>query len=446
MKRSIKKADDTMMRNEAIWDRIVNKLTPSNRSQFVKDLGSGAVSIGGNLAKRIVGIRSMDQLMGVDWVKGELSFLVNSKWAARSLQLQLNSGFERVIAFDGDWYSGNFNGASFFGKFHGGTMRGKFATHYSAYLAPPYTFIDGTIDSFKDGVLGFPKMDVMALDASSQKKEVYLFELKVGFYCNLLDNQGITHSFKVTKSCDNTSMDIELQEETGHQRAIRIPWSSFQPGGSESTFKKLSSLQIGKSPSIPFLFANDRVGPIVTIEISTKPTSLQTTVDTYKLDSTLLRPLTHLGGQATVHLLSPQEIAKFGEIYQSLSSNGMQMHLQNIIDGIKFGIITGWNGYPHLRHVFNEVQGEKLVHPKYAESMEWMDEFVQFVILRMVKSRTVGGNYVPNEAGKNALTNKLSSVIGKAQQAVGATSPKSSPSTSGTKSGATGKPRPPMVP
>jgi len=432
------KIEEQMLKNEARWTSIFNNLlgSGSKNQGIARSLGNGEYAIGSNKIAKLEGVTE-DVFLSYDWLNGKLSFLAKGTWIARELKLQISHGVEQVISFTGDWFGGDFIGESFIGRFHGGRFAGGFFSGYKLYLADPSTFIQGRIGSPETGVLGLPKIDVTSLDASSQKKVVSLLELQVGHYCNLTDENGTTHSFRVTKSCDRNNMDFEIQEETGQKRAIRIPWNEIRRSDDPNMFRRLSSIRIGMKLQIPYLFANDRVGAIKDIEISTKPTMFGSTVDTYKLDLSLLRPMTFPAPDVTIHLFSPEEVVKYGKIYQDLVNNGMQLHMRNILDGIKFGIITGWDGYPHLAPLFGNRKGGPLNHPKYSASMAWLDEFVQLVILRMVKSRTVGRTYLPNEARRAMVMSKLSELI---QGAMPAQQPVAQPNTQQTSSKSTGNP------
>jgi hypothetical protein len=429
--------EEQMLRNEAKWASIFNKLIGGGKKQGIaRALGNGQYAIGDNKIFKLLGVTE-DAFLNYDWVNGSLSFLAKGTWIAKELYLQISGGVEQLISFTGEWMGGDFTGHNFIGKFHGGRFTGGFISNYKNYLADPSTFVQGAVASFTEGVLGMTKLDVTSLNAASMKKSVSLLEIQENYYCNLTDENGTTHSFKVLKSCNDTSMDFELQEETGQKRAIRLSWSAIRKSDDPNMFRRLSTIRIGMKLQIPYLFANDRVGAIKDIEISTKPTMFGSTVDTYKLDLSLLRPMTFPVPDVTIHLFSPEEVVKYGKIYQDLVNNGMQLHMRNILDGIKFGIITGWDGYPHLAPLFGNRKGGPLNHPKYSASMAWLDEFVQLVILRMVKSRTVGRTYLPNEARRAMVMSKLSELI---QGAMPAQQPVAQPNTQQTSSKSTGNP------
>lgn len=426
----LKKKDDL---NEAVWDNIMSRigLGANNASQnkVVRSLGGGKYELGGNLIHKLAGV-SEQQLMQYDWNAGRLSFLKDGKWEAKELDLQMAGGTEAVTLFLGEWHSGSFIG-NMFGDFRGDSFEGYYQSAYEAYGSDPSTFVDGRILDHKRGVLGLPKVDVISIDKNSQKKHVSLLELQVGQYCNLTDDRGVTHSFRMAKCCDNIDMSIELEEQTGQRRAISIGWKEIRKSNDPSLFRRTSSIRVGGKIQIPYLFANDRVGVITNIEVSTKPTMFGTTNDTYMLDTSLIRPLKFNLPRTTVHLLSQEEVMEFGKINQDLDNNAMQLHLSNIRDGIRFNLITGWNGYPHLNMMFTGVEGSPVVHKKYAASMDWMDRFVQFVVLRMVKSKPNKGVYDPNEVGRKIVMNQLKMVVEQAgfnatQPAVGQTVPNTS--------------------
>jgi len=405
--------DDLALRTEGLFGKLMSKVgLGAQNTGAARALGGGRYAIGSNEIQKLGGVAE-DEFLKYDWNNGKLSFLTKGQWTAKELVLQISQGVEQVVRFAGVWRAGAFVG-NFFGDFQGESFEGHFQSAFNSYRSGPSTFVNGKVTSFDRGVIGVPKLEVTSLDKSSQKRVVSLLEMRVGHYCNLTDDQGVTHSFQMTKCCDSTNMDIELKEETGQKRGIRIPWTEMRKSDDPNEFRRLSSIRIGGRPQIPYLFANDRVGAITNIEISTKPTMFGTTVDTYLLDTTLLRPLSFPVAKVTIHLFSPEEVMKFGQIHQDLSNNAMQLHLRNITDGIKFKLITGYKGYPHLAGIFNNVEGQAVKHPKYATSMKWLDEFVQYVLLRMMRSRTVGGSYVNNERGRKILTTALNSLITKA--------------------------------
>lgn len=438
--------EEQILRNEAKWNSLFNKIIgkDTKKAGLARALGNGEYAIGANKIQSLIGVTE-DTFLNYDWANGRLSFLTHGSWIARQIHLQIAGGVEQVIAFTGEWMSGDFMGHKFIGKFHSGRFLGGFISNYKNYLADPSTFVQGAVASYSEGVLGMTKLDVTSLNAASSKKSVSLLELQPNYYCNLTDENGTTHSFKVLKSCDDQSMDIELQEETGQKRTIRIPWNEMRRSDDPSMFRRLSSIRIGSKLQIPYLFANDRVGAIKNIEISTKPTMFGSTVDTYRMDLSLLRPLTFPAADVTVHLFNPDEVVKYGQIYQDLVNNGMQFHVRNILDGIKFGIITGWDGYPHLAPLFANQKGQPVNHPKYAASMSWLDDFIQFVVLRMVKSRTAGGVYLSNDARRAMVMKKLSELVQSAMpvQPQQAPAQQANPSKSG---GNTGRKNRTMVP
>lgn len=400
------------MRNEAVFQNLLGKIGMGpKKSSIAKALGGGQYAIGDNKIFKLLGVTE-DTFLGYDWENGKLSFLKDGQWIAKELHLQISHGVESVLSFNGDWQGGDFSGQKFFGNFQGSSFQGSFASSYKNYASDPSTFVSGTISSFQEGVLGLPKVDVISLDKGSQKKTLSLLEMQVGYYCNLTDDKGVTHSFRLTKCCDSRSMDVELQEETGQKRSIRIPWVEMRKGNDPAVFRRLSMLRIGSRPQIPYLFANDGVGVITNIEISTKGTQFGTTVDTYKLNVDLFRPLRYPRPEVTIHLFTPEEIVRYGKMQQDLSKGLMQYHLRNIQDGLKFKIITGYKGFPHLSFMFNEVEGAGTTDARYAESMRWMDEFVQIIILRMMRSKPSGGAYVSSESGRKVLMNQLTTLVG----------------------------------
>lgn len=398
---------------EGLMDNIMSRLglkgNASPPNSVVKTLGGGKYEIGGNLIHKLGGV-SGQQLMQYDWIGGKLSFLKDGKWEAQELRLQMAGGTEAVTMFLGEWNGGSFIG-NMFADFRGDSFEGYYQAAYEAYESDPSTFVDGRIRDHKRGVLGLPKLDVISIDANSQKKYVSLLELQVGYYCNLTDDKGVTHSFRMMKCCDETDMSIELEEQTGQRRSVSIMWKEMRKSNDASLFRRASSIRIGGKIQIPHLFVNDRVGIITNIEVSTKPTMFGTTNDTYMLDTSLIRPLKFNLPRTTVHLLSQDEVIEFGKIHQDLDNNAMQLHLSNVMDGIRFGLIKGWSGYPHLSNMFGGVEGTPVTHKKYAASMEWLDRFVQFIVLRMTKSKPVGGVYEPNEAGRKIVMNQLKSVV-----------------------------------
>ncbi len=430
----LKKIDEIEVRNEALWGDIANKLGFGGKTQsknsFAKSLSNGKYELGGNLIHRLMGV-SEQQFLQYDWTSGKLSFLKDGKWEAKELQLQMAAGTEAVTLFWGEWNSGSFVG-NFFGDFRGESFMGNFKSAYNSYASDPSTFVDGKIQSYDRGVLGIPKIDVISLDAGSQKKHVSLLELQVGHYCNITDDRGTMHSFRMIKCCDNSDMSIELEEQTGQRRSVVIAWKEIRNGNDPNLFRRRSSIIIGSKLQIPYLFANDRIGTIANIEVSTKSAMFGATNDTYVMDMSLVRPLKYITTTATVHLFSPEEVVEFGKIHQDLDNNAMQLHLSNIMDGIRFGIITGWNGYPHLSDMFSRAEGSPVKHSKYATSMEWLDRFVQFVVLRMMKSKKSGGAYEPNGRGRKVIMDQLRSVADQAGFNVAQPSPKSSPTSTST--------------
>jgi hypothetical protein len=86
--------------------------------------------------------------------------------------------------------------------------------------------------------------------------------------------------------------------------------------------------------------------------------------------------------------------------------------------------------------MFGGIEGTPTTHKKYSASMEWLDRFVQIVVLRMVKSKPIAGVYEPNELGRKIIMNQLKVTVDQAGFNV------QKPSTSATKT-AKGTSRPP---
>ena len=81
-------------------------------------------------------------------------------------------------------------------------------------------------------------------------------------------------------------------------------------------------------------------------------------------------------------------------------------------DGNPLQVVCGApNARAGLVGVFG-VEGAAVKHPKYQGSMHWLDEFIQTVVLRMMRSRTQGGVYVSNDKGRTVVMNGLKREIG----------------------------------
>lgn len=233
----------------------------------MKALGAGKYSIGGNIVHELKGVFD-HELMQYDWIGGELSFLKDGKWEAKLLGLQLpnRGGIAAVTTFWGQWNAGSFIG-NMFAEFRGDSFEGYYQAAYEAYESDPSTFVEGRIKDHERGVLGIPKLDVISIDANSQKKYLSLLELQVGHYCNLTDDRGVTHSFRMMKCCDDKNMDIELEEQTGQKRSISIMWKEMRLNDDRSSFEQASRITIGESITIPKLFASSEIGRIRSISI-----------------------------------------------------------------------------------------------------------------------------------------------------------------------------------
>lgn len=396
---------------------IFNKLLGNNqkpKSSYALSLGNGKYQLGKNSIDNLAGVTE-EQFLEYDWKKSPLSFLLNSSWEATKLHIDITTGQERIIYFAGSWYKGSFIGEQFHGMFAGNSFQGNFASTYQNYKSHPSSFVDGTCSSYKDGVLGIPKIEAISVSAGSQRKSVSLLEIGIGYYLNLTDDKKNLYSFTLDKGLDNQSDEFVLTEVNSLQRTVKINWNEIRTSSDSTTFDINSSFFIGKRVVVPQI-SSMVIGKLTNIEISPKPSDGNTN-DVYKLDMRLLSPLKYSVNQkggvpvATIHLNGPDEIAKYSKLEKELKNQAFASNLMNILNGIHYGFITGYDDFKALSELFNNVKGDKITDPQFRKSMEWLQNFILVGVERMVKSNAVGGQWQENIFGKQVLKSKIKKLL-----------------------------------
>lgn len=400
-------------------DKIRSKKPQQQNNPYVKHLGGDSYEIGKNIATEIRGM-THEQIMQYDWGKGRLSFLFRARWEAKVIEINFKEGGETLRKFWGKWYDGDFIGGIFYGIFYDGTFLGEFAASFENFKAHPSKFRGGKCTSSQDGVLGINKIGSIVIGGNSPSRMgVSLLELKEGYYITIIDSFNHFYSFKVEKNIDNQNADTILQEVGGS--SVYISWGDIMQAsqGSADKFNQTTWFTIGKKVKIPHLSEKVK-GTVFSIEVSSKqsaPSSNQTLPTVYKLNMELLDPLPYPAPKgkkpvATLHFLGQDEVKKFQKLQREIENGDFAMHLNNIIQGIYHGYITGYDKYLALSWLFNDIQGSPVKGDQFENSMKWMENFILLVPERFVKSKTQGGKYVKNETALLSFERKMKSLVG----------------------------------
>lgn len=384
---------------EGIFDRIFGSNKPQQNASVFRETGPTSAFIGGNEIHNI-SMGNMNWLSSRDWQNGPLSFLANSKYECMDIKFNMNK--ESVILFRGHWYSGDFVGDLFRGPFNGGTIQGTFGGLWSEFKAHPSAMVNGSVASFDKGILGLPKINPTVFSQGSPSESVSLLQIPVGYYCSMTDQKGNLHVFKVIKSCDNNSMDIELKEETGFGRSVTVKWEDIRRSSDPDLFDELTEITIGKRIKIPGLFSGIKLDALKEIEVSPVLQGYGKVIKHMDIDEKWLSPLGFSSGPRVL-FDTKEDIQEFSKIYDDLKSGKFSNYFDSILDGISSGMITGYDTYLNMKPLFDSQKGGTIEGDRYVEAMKWMDRFLSYMNRKMIR-RSDGK---ANVSGIRLLNNQL---------------------------------------
>jgi len=359
----------------------------------------------------------IDALQAYDWKNGELSWLYQAKFEASYIGFLLPNNL--VFRFQGDWKDGEFKGDKFWGKFEGGTFLGDdFQSGHDDWKISPFYFAGNKVSNFDRGLLGVPKTNAVAVDSKSNTKSISLLAVPIGWYVNLIDSHGQTHSFVVQKTLDSTDSNWILQSTTGSKNKAIISWSQLR-GSSEAQFDKNTTIAVGSKFTIPQVFDGDPVGSIVSFEVSPKTSASKSSSSAkpkvYKFDLSLLKPLTFSSGSrkpvVTLKFDVDQEVEKYSEILAEIKNGWFAFHLKNIINSLKQDIIDGYGKNVYLQDIFANEKGSKNAPKRTQESLDWLEDFVRVIILNIVGARKSKGVYASSPRNQLMILNQIATQV-----------------------------------
>ena len=358
-----------------------------------------------------------DQLQAYDWKKGGLSWLYQARFEASYISFSLSS--DMVYRFRGTWKDGEFKGDKFYGKFEGGTFLGDdFQSYYSDWKIKPFYFAGNKVSNLVGGLLGITKTNATVVDSKSNTKQVSLLAVPVGWYVNLIDSYGQTHSFVVQKTMDSTDSNWILQSTTGSKNKAVISWSQLR-GSNESQCDKNTTLSVGSKFTIPQVFDGDPVGSIVSFEISPKTSASKPSASAkpkvYKFDLSLLKPLTFSSGSRkpviTLKFDTDQEVDQYSKILSEIKNGWFAFHLKQIVNDLKMDYFDGYGRNLYLQDIFANEKGTKKPPKRTQESLDWLEDFVRVIILNIVGARKSKGVYASSPRNQLMILNQIATQV-----------------------------------
>lgn len=386
---------------------------------------------------------TIEQLQAYDWKSGNLSWLYQSSFHASYIDINLTD--DKVYNFLGNWMDGTFKGGEFRGVFMGGKFEGKvFAGAYQQWQASPYSFVSGTVSDFMQGILGVKKLNATVFDASSPEKRASLLQIPVGWYVNLTDANGNSHSFKVLKTLDSADSNFILQSMTGSRNKVTIPWSTLR-GSNESDFLNITTIEAGRKLLIPDVFAGDPLGTVSAFEVSPKGSAVKAHAQpkVYKFDLSLLAPLPFTAGKrkplVTLKFDTDDEVNAYAKMLDEIKKGWFAFHMKRLVNALKFDIIDGYGKNMYLQDIFGLQKGSKKAPKDVQESLDWLENFVRIFIMNMVAARKKGGRYVDSPALQLKVLNPIATQIQRYIPEYVPPAPAPAPKGSGKKGGKGGK-------
>jgi len=360
---------------------------------------------------------SLDDLQSYDWKSGGLSWLYQGTFQASYISFHLAA--DTVFQFIGNWFDGEFKGNKFFGEFKGGTFSGDlFVSSYTDWGISPFYFAGNKLADSDRGLLGITKTNATVVDSKSNTKFVSLLAVPVGWYVNLTDSHGQTHSFVVQKTMDSTDSNWILQSTTGSKNKAILSWSQLK-GSNESQYKTNTTLSVGSKFTIPKVFDGDPVGSIVSFEISPKTSASKPSASArpkfYKFDLSLLKPFTFSSGSRkpviTLKFDVDQEVDQYSKMLDEIKNGWFAFHLKTIVNALKQDIIDGYGRNIYLQDIFANEKGTKKAPKHEQESLDWLENFVRIFIMNIVGSRKVKGRYVDSPRNQLMILNPIAKQV-----------------------------------
>ena len=395
--------------------KLMGKKTGSPSNSVVKYDGSKFLfDTGSSFEKSSAPI---DQLQSYDWKSGGLSWVYQGSFHASYIDFSLANN--AVYTFRGNWFDGDFKGEKFYGKFKGGTFLGDhFQSFYSDWGISPFYFAGNKVSGSDQGLLGIGKTNATVVDSKSNTKFVSLLAVPVGWYVNLTDSHGQTHSFVVQKTMDSTDSNWILQSTTGSKNKAILSWSQLK-GSNESQYKTNTTLSVGSKFTIPKVFDGDPVGSIVSFEISPKTSASKLSASAkpkvYKFDLSLLKPFTFSSGSRkpvfTLKFDVDQEVDQYSKMLAEIKNGWFAFHLKTIVNALKQDIIDGYGRNIYLQDIFANEKGTKKAPKNIQESLDWLEEFVRVLVMNIVGSRKIKGRYVDSPRNQLMILNPIAKQV-----------------------------------
>jgi hypothetical protein len=179
-------------------------------------------------------------------------------------------------------------------------------------------------------------------------------------------------------------MDIELKEETGFERLVTIKWEDIRRNNDADLFDQLTEITVGKRLNIPSLFSNINVGPLVEIEVSPTHQGYGKITKHMDIDEKWLSPLGFSSGPRVL-FDTREDVQEFSKIYDDLKNGKFLTFFESILDGIRTGIIDGYDKYSNLKPLFDGQKGSAVEGDRYVEAMGWMDKLLSYMNRKMIR-------------------------------------------------------------
>lgn len=395
----------------------------------------------------------------IKWESPEFNWLVSSAFQATAAKIVGSGDNRKVEQFqDCTWAKGDFRGNQFIrGQFNGGTFVGQFGPG-AKWNVSPFNFIDGTTKE-TETILGLPNI-------SNLRKDKFKFNIIAvvpgnDITINLVN--GITHKISVLKRLDARNSVFSYEVTNGankEKKAVNLKWSQLR--GQNAT--EFQSNTLFATNTIPGIFTNFFMlpfeSPIKSVEVDSSqsfeqpqwtekeesPADLSKKQVSYELSKLPLGipsiPRQGEGkdtiGNVYFNFPSATEQAGFNEVVKALEKNWLSAYIKKLKAALDNGVISEIPAqYPYLANLMKSnivaeaaplkaaaplQNAAPLIDQDTQNAMLGIENFLKYFVGTMVrrfrKSGAEKGLYdVEDTVGRNAIKNKLKTLLGiKSQQ------------------------------
>lgn len=378
----------------------------------------------------------------IKWESPEFNWLINANFQATAAKIVGTGDSRKIEQFqDCIWARGDFRGNQFIrGQFNGGTFVGQFGPG-AKWNVSPFNFIDGTTKE-SETILGIPNI-------SNLRKDKFKFNIIAvtpgnDIIINLVN--GITHKISILKRLDARNSVFSYEVTNGankEKKTVNLKWSQLR--GQNST--EFQSNTVFATNAIPGIFTNFFMLPFespiksVGVDSSTSfeqpqwtekeetPADLSKKQVSYELSKLPLGipsiPRQGEGkdtiGNVYFNFPSATEQAGFNEVVKALEKNWLSAYIKKVKAALDNGVISEIPAqYPYLSNLMkSDIVSESapVIDQDTQNALLGIENFLKYFVRTMVrrfrKSGAEKGLYdVEDTVGRNAIKNKLKTLLG----------------------------------